>query len=858
MKKFLFTVMLSFLVLAAFKADVSAEAVRKEGFTKYTYRMEDEVHSDWQEGHVGDVYLKDGTFLYSYQEWTYPKDPKWGTWHAMENVSAAALNTPEFKAEFDYAYARRNIYTWKFSIGVEVTDSKAVIPKYYFNKIRTVESNLNDLYIHVNNGMEEYSWNIHPKWLAQDIKNDFSPYVTYETNPATLQNYYPEGTNYYLFHTAFNPEEFKTKDSEWDNICHFTVKKLLVDGKSVGVGELWKGFYKKYCTKELLNNDGEYSYCHYFDKYGKLPEEKDLGCLYMSSFERKTGNLRGAFRTCVWRYSYDPNACNEAEFYMWSYFASSDFVFSDASMIGCKPENVVTVRPGEGGYYMAYIDLSYFYGLDAIEDYLKKDTSIDTKEAASKDFVDSSSDLGKDLSVETDEATYTIDDKDIDKKIPFEPTVNKHNPDNTEKKLIASNGYGIDEVETLEFKNKYDNSGKIPGETTITLKVDTNKFPVGSNVDIQYYNEISKSFEWINSVKVQRGGIIKYTVPHFSKYVIGPEVKVTGVSLNQKSLTMVVGDTNTLKATIQPVEASNRKITWTSSNPKVATVSSTGVIKAFSAGTTVISASAPNGVKAECTVTVSNSLVYNDNTSKIGLSGHKAVIAEGKNAVVTLPKGTKATVKSKNNKVATVKYNNKTGKISITAKEAGSTKISVKVGKKTEYINVTVNGVPLHVNPDSVTVPAGKNATVSTLKNKNIKVSSSNKSVASASYSKGNGKITIQGKKKGSAVITVKYGKQSLKVNVNVESTTTKLKVKSKVTLDKKGKSETVKIEATPKRKVTGETAKITNSDPTVVKAEYKKSKDSIKLTALKKGKAKITVKVGRIQKSINVTVKAN
>ena len=81
--------------------------------------------------------------------------------------------------------------------------------------------------------------------------------------------------------------------------------------------------------------------------------------------------------------------------------------------------------------------------------------------------------------------------------------------------------------------------------------------------------------------------------------------KVTRVSLDKTSLTLTVGDEETLTATVTPDKATNKDVTWTSSDPSVATVAD-GVVTAVGAGTATITATAADGSgkTAACTVTV--------------------------------------------------------------------------------------------------------------------------------------------------------------------------------------------------------------------------------------------------------------
>ena len=95
-------------------------------------------------------------------------------------------------------------------------------------------------------------------------------------------------------------------------------------------------------------------------------------------------------------------------------------------------------------------------------------------------------------------------------------------------------------------------------------------------------------------------------------------VSVTGVSLNKTSLSLKKGASEVLTATVSPSNATNKKVTWTSSNTSVATVSN-GVIKGLKAGTATIAAKTEDGGKtASCKVTVTNEITNNTSTVKQG------------------------------------------------------------------------------------------------------------------------------------------------------------------------------------------------------------------------------------------------
>ncbi|MCJ2381117.1 Ig-like domain-containing protein [Parabacteroides sp. AGMB00274] len=89
-------------------------------------------------------------------------------------------------------------------------------------------------------------------------------------------------------------------------------------------------------------------------------------------------------------------------------------------------------------------------------------------------------------------------------------------------------------------------------------------------------------------------------------------VSVTGVKLDQESLTLQENGSATLTATVEPANASNQDITWKSSDTSIATVDANGTVTAISAGTATITATAQDGsgVSASCSVTVTHSMVH--------------------------------------------------------------------------------------------------------------------------------------------------------------------------------------------------------------------------------------------------------
>jgi formylglycine-generating enzyme required for sulfatase activity len=80
-------------------------------------------------------------------------------------------------------------------------------------------------------------------------------------------------------------------------------------------------------------------------------------------------------------------------------------------------------------------------------------------------------------------------------------------------------------------------------------------------------------------------------------------VQVTSVTLNKTRLTLAVGGTEALKATVTPDNATDKALTWTSSAPTVAVIAD-GVVTAVAKGAATITTATANGKMATCEVTV--------------------------------------------------------------------------------------------------------------------------------------------------------------------------------------------------------------------------------------------------------------
>ncbi len=96
-----------------------------------------------------------------------------------------------------------------------------------------------------------------------------------------------------------------------------------------------------------------------------------------------------------------------------------------------------------------------------------------------------------------------------------------------------------------------------------------------------------------------------YTLSNAGFTVNAATVAVTGVSLDNTTLSIAEGASATLTATVAPSNATNKNVTWSSDTPAVATVDNNGLVSAVSQGTAVITVTTQDGGHtATCNVTV--------------------------------------------------------------------------------------------------------------------------------------------------------------------------------------------------------------------------------------------------------------
>ena len=170
--------------------------------------------------------------------------------------------------------------------------------------------------------------------------------------------------------------------------------------------------------------------------------------------------------------------------------------------------------------------------------------------------------------------------------------------------------------------------------------------------------------------------------------VTDEEVKTESITVDKTAVELTVGDTATVKATVNPANSTDA-VVWSVKDSKVATVNG-GVITAVAPGTTTVTVT--SGEKsAEVAVTVKAKTVA---VTSVALDKETAEVKEGETVTLTATvKPTDATDKtvtwtSSDEKVATVKDG------VVTAVAAGEATITAKAGDKTAACTVTVKAVP--------------------------------------------------------------------------------------------------------------------------------------------------------------------
>lgn len=160
-------------------------------------------------------------------------------------------------------------------------------------------------------------------------------------------------------------------------------------------------------------------------------------------------------------------------------------------------------------------------------------------------------------------------------------------------------------------------------------------------------------------------------------------VNPTSVSLNYTSCTMNVGNTKQLSATVYPTNATNKSVSWSSSDSQVVSVSSSGKLTAKGPGVATITAKTCNGKTKTCKVTVRGIEItggffyYYPTVGDVYYLSAKAYPSDT----------TKFTWSTSNSKIVSISSSGK-----MTAKSAGNATITVKTSDgRSESVKITVD-----------------------------------------------------------------------------------------------------------------------------------------------------------------------
>lgn len=328
--------------------------------------------------------------------------------------------------------------------------------------------------------------------------------------------------------------------------------------------------------------------------------------------------------------------------------------------------------------------------------------------------------------------------------------------------------------------------------------------------------------------------------------VFAKTVAVTGIVLSETSLQLNRGDKHTLKATIQPGNASDKTIQWSSSNSSVASVDQDGIVTAVGAGSATIKASS-GSLSVSCTVDV------NVPVTSISLNVILLTLEKGNFALLTATVSPDDAVdktvqwSSDNPAVATVDQNGK-----VTAVDDGKAKITASAGGFTATCSVICVSIPVSaivLDKTSLSLAKGSSAALTAnvsprnATDKTVNWASSNPNVATVDQ---NGRVT--GVNSGDATITATAGEYSATCVVSVFIPVTSIMLSlSDLTL-KVG--ETALLEATIlPEDATDKNVVWHSSYPDVAAV------DGGRITAIGFGQAIISARIGDLSASCMVTV---
>ena len=315
-------------------------------------------------------------------------------------------------------------------------------------------------------------------------------------------------------------------------------------------------------------------------------------------------------------------------------------------------------------------------------------------------------------------------------------------------------------------------------------------------------------------------------------------VEVTSIELDKADLNLVEGDEYTLKATVKPDDATDKTVSWVSSESAVATVDNDGKVKAIKEGEAIITAKAGDKT-ATCKVIVSAKKVE---VTMVMLNQSELDMIVGDEFKLT------ATIVPENATVQTVQWSTSNSVVAtvedgvVKAVKEGSAKIVAYVDGKTAECNVTVNYIPVEsisLNKNTLTLYEGEDFVLNTT------IVPENATYQDVTWSSSDSKIATVEEGKVSAV---KKGTATIKAEANGKYVLCQVEVLSsiaEISLDKTelnmivGDTETLTAIITPADATLREQIKWATSDENVATVDV-----NGKVKAVKEGTATVSATV--------------
>lgn len=344
------------------------------------------------------------------------------------------------------------------------------------------------------------------------------------------------------------------------------------------------------------------------------------------------------------------------------------------------------------------------------------------------------------------------------------------------------------DVKNLYVNAKTDNLTITSGTTVDKLSISSSSAKDSTITNDGTINELNTS----QNITVDGSGTIKDKTGS-GNVTTGESqnISVTGVSLNKTATTIEVGKTEKLTATVQPTNATNQKVTWSSSNTDIATVGTDGTVTAKAVGTADITVTTADGSKtATCAVTVKEAqaetkpatgVTLNQDTLTLTVGGTDGTLTATVKPADTTDK-LKWTVSDNSENISITENND--GSVTVKALKATEENKTVTIvataGSVSDTCTVTVKPATVEVESvslsessfslkegDSKTLTATVNPDTATDKTVTWTISGTNSGAVTLNTATGN-QVTVTAANAGTATITATAGGKTATCTVTV------------------------------------------------------------------------------------------